>query len=73
MPHVVIRMYAGRSEEQKQRLSQEVARTVMSVLGSSEASVSVAVEDVEPSRWDEEVYQPEILGKRQTLYKQPGY
>ena len=73
MPHVVIKMYAGRSEEQKQRLSDEIARTVMSVLGSSEDSVSVAIEDVEPARWTREVYEPEIVGKKETIYKRPGY
>jgi 4-oxalocrotonate tautomerase len=73
MPHVVIKMYAGRSEEQKQRLSEEIARTVTSVLGSSEASVSVAIEDIEPARWTQEVYEPDIDSKRQTLYKKPGY
>jgi 4-oxalocrotonate tautomerase len=73
MPHVVVKMHSGRSEEQKQQLSNEITRAVMAVLGSKEAAVSVAIEDVEPGRWMAEVYEPEIAGKKHTLYKQPGY
>jgi 4-oxalocrotonate tautomerase len=73
MPHVVIKMHSGRTEEQKQRLADEVTRAVMTALGSKEASVSVAIEDVEPARWMADVYEPEIAGRKQTLYKQPGY
>ncbi len=30
--------------------------------------VSVGIEDVPRERWDEEVFRPDILGKRETLY-----
>jgi len=33
----------------------------------------VAMEEVEPQAWTKSVYQPEILGKWETLYKKPGY
>ena len=35
--------------------------------------MSVAIEDVEPGNWAEQVYRPDILGKMQTVYKKPGY
>jgi 4-oxalocrotonate tautomerase len=35
--------------------------------------VSVAIEDVSPGRWVEDVYKPDVLGKGDTLYKKPGY
>ena len=73
MPHVVIKLYAGRSDQEKQRLADEVAKAVISVLGSSEASVSVGIEDVAPEQWRETVYGPEILGKAGTLWRRPGY
>ncbi|MBV9984598.1 MAG: hypothetical protein JO365_32170 [Bradyrhizobium sp.] len=44
-----------------------------STLKSGEESVSVAIEDVEPRDWAEQVYRPDILGKMQTIYKKPGY
>jgi 4-oxalocrotonate tautomerase len=73
MPHVIVKMHAGRTEEQKTRLAQEVTRAVISALGASEDSVSVAVEDVKPADWLEAVYKPDILGKAGTIYKKPGY
>ena len=36
-------------------------------------AVSVGIEDIEPADWTDRVYKPDIIGKRHTLYKQPGY
>lgn len=73
MPHVVVKLYSGRSEQQKSKLAQEITKAVMSSLGNDEEAVSVGIEDVEQERWVEGVYVPEILGKKQTIYKKPGY
>jgi 4-oxalocrotonate tautomerase len=73
MPHVVVKLYAGRSEEQKHRLAADIASALQSALDSSEESISVGIEDVAPSDWAEQVYRPDILGKLATLYKKPGY
>ena len=73
MPHVIVKMHSGRSEQQKAQLAQEVTRAVMTALGSAETSVSVGIEDVEPADWTEQVYKPDILGKAATIYKKPGY
>jgi 4-oxalocrotonate tautomerase len=70
MPHVIVKLYSGKSEQQKQRLAQEMTNVVMATLNYGEESVSVALEDVEPRDW---VYKPEILGKPDTIYKKPGY
>ena len=37
-----------------------------------EESVSVALEEVAPEEWAEQVCKPEILGKPAQLYKKPG-
>ncbi|NVN12877.1 tautomerase family protein [Nguyenibacter vanlangensis] len=73
MPHVIVKLYAGKSEEQKARLAEEITRAVMAAVGSKEAAVSVGIEDVAPADWVETVYKPDILGKPGTLYKKPGY
>jgi hypothetical protein len=31
------------------------------------------MEEVNAADWTEKVYKPEILAKRDTLYKEPGY
>ncbi len=73
MPHVIVKLFAGRSEAQKQQIAEAVARAVIASAGSSEAAVSVSIEDVDPEHWNETVFEPDIRGKAATLYKKPGY
>jgi 4-oxalocrotonate tautomerase len=73
MPHVVVKLYSGKSERQKQALAQAVTQAVTSALNYGEESVSVGIEDVDPKHWTERVYKPDIIGKPDTIYKQPGY
>ena len=46
MPHVSVRMYAGRTEEDKQRLAEAIGQALIQTLGSSERSISITIEDV---------------------------
>lgn len=73
MPHVVVKMKAGRPEELKQRLAEQITQAVMTVLGSAESSVSVAMEDVPSDDWNRRVYDGEIVPIWDQLYKKPGY
>ena len=73
MPHVIVKLWPGKSEQQKARLSEEIAKDVMNVLNYGEESVSVAMEEVKPEDWVEKVYKPDIQDKWAKLYKKPGY
>jgi 4-oxalocrotonate tautomerase len=73
MPHVIVKLWPGKSEHQKQKLAQEVTKAVMATLNYGEESVSVGIEEVKPQQWTENVYKPDILGKPETIYKKPGY
>ena len=73
MPHVIVKLWPGKPEAQKARLAEKIAQDVMEILGSGEESVSVAMEEVKSSDWAKQVYQPDIKGKWDTLYKKPGY
>ena len=73
MPHVIVKMYAGRSETKKTRLAEEMTKAVREVLNYGDEAISVSIEDVEPKDWAEKVYRPDILGKSKTIYKKPGY
>lgn len=73
MPHVVIKMYPGRTTEQKEQLVEKVTRAVMESVNVEEKSVSISIEEVRREDWDRLVYQPEIAGKPGTLVKKPGY
>jgi 4-oxalocrotonate tautomerase len=73
MPHVIVKLWPGKSEDQKRRLAERIAQDVMDVLGYGEESVSVALEEVKPEDWAEKVYKPDIVNKPEQLYKKPGY
>ena len=73
MPHVIIKLWPGKSEHQKARLAEAITKNVMDVLHYGEESVSVAMEEISPQEWAEKVYQPEIVNKAASLYKKPGY
>jgi 4-oxalocrotonate tautomerase len=73
MPHVIVKLWPGKSEAQKSRLAERIAQDVMDVLGYGEESVSVAMEEVEARDWAEKVYKPDIVSKPDQLYKKPGY
>jgi 4-oxalocrotonate tautomerase len=73
MPHVIVKLWSGKSEKQKAKLAEEITKAVMTTLNYGEESVSVAMEEIEPKEWTEKVYKPDILGKPETIYKKPGY
>lgn len=73
MPHVIVKLWPGKSEEQKARLAERISEAVMDVLDYGEESVSVAMEEVKSSDWAKQVYQPDIKAKWDNLYKKPGY
>ena len=73
MPHVIIKLWPGKSEQQKIRLAEEIVKDVMNVLNHGEESVSVAIEEVPAQDWAENVYKPDIVNNSEKLYKKPGY
>jgi len=73
MPHVIVKLWPGKSEQQKSRLAEKITRDVMDVLNYGEESVSVAFEEISAKDWAEKVYKPDILSNPAKLYKKPGY
>jgi 4-oxalocrotonate tautomerase len=73
MPHVIVKLVPGKSEQQKTRLAEEITKDVMDILHHKEGSVSVSFEEVQAQDWAEKVYRPEILQKPKNVYKKPGY
>lgn len=73
MPHVIVKLYPGRSEQQKARLAEQIVKDVVSIVNCGEDSVSVSIQEVKPEDWAEKVYKPDILNSPGKLYKKPGY
>jgi 4-oxalocrotonate tautomerase len=64
MPHVIVKLWPGKSEDQKRRLAERITQAVVDVLGYGEESVSVAMQGVTAQDWKNGP------GK---IYKNPGY
>jgi len=73
VPHVVVKLAPGSSEGQKNQLAEQIVKDVMRILDRKEEVISVALEEVDPKDWTDKVYIPDIQGKWNTLYKEPGY
>ncbi|MFN7998771.1 MAG: tautomerase family protein [Bryobacteraceae bacterium] len=73
MPHVIVKLWPGKSEQQKKRLADAITKDVMEILHYGEESVSVALEEVEAQDWADKVYKPDIQKESVELYKRPVY
>ncbi len=73
MPHIIVKLYPGRSEQQKKKLAEKIMEDVVSIAGCEKGVVSVSFEEVEPGDWADSVYKPDILEKQDSLYIKPDY
>ena len=72
MPHVSIKLYPGRSEEQKTQLTEAIGRALLAHTNCREDSISIAIEEIPPAEWGD-VYKADIADKWDKLYRKPGY
>jgi 4-oxalocrotonate tautomerase len=73
MPHIIVKLWPGKMEQQKTLLSERLVKDAMETLGCSEDSLSIAMEEINSEDWAEQVYRPEIVPQMSNLYKKPGY
>ncbi|HHT76645.1 tautomerase PptA [Candidatus Saccharibacteria bacterium] len=73
MPHVDIKCYPGRTEEQKQKCTDKIAEVVAKTLDCDISSVSVSIRDIQPDDWKATVWDKSIVSEKEFLYKAPGY
>jgi 4-oxalocrotonate tautomerase len=73
MPHVIVKLWPGKSEQEKKKLADEITKTVMTTPNYGKNPCPLRFEEVESKDWTEKVYKPDILGKPDTIYKKPGY
>lgn len=73
MPHIIVKLWPGHSEQQKRPLADAITQDAMRILHTSKNSLSVAIEEVAPGDWMADVCEPDIHAKPEALYKQLGY
>ena len=73
MPHVDIKCFSGRTEQQKKECAEKIAEVIAETLGCKTSSVSVAIKDISEDEWKEKVWDVSIVPDEKYLYKKPGY
>lgn len=73
MPHIIIKALPGRSDEKKKLLTEKITEAFISVFEVSESSISVDIQEISKEDWMENVYNIDILPKKNLLQKKPGY
>jgi len=71
MPHIVIKMLKGRTQEQKKTAAEKLAAALTEAIGCNPTHVSVSVEDFTPEEWQEQ-YRIEVA-ENQNLVLTPDY
>ena len=73
MPHVNIKCYPGKTEEQKRKLAEKITEDIMEIMEAGEEGISIVIEEIPEEKWENIVWKKEISNKREMLYKAPGY
>ncbi len=74
MPHVNIKHLPAELDERRESaLVSEITEAVKSAFGVDEGVISITLESVAPEVWQEQVYVPEIINRRELLRKVPKY
>jgi 4-oxalocrotonate tautomerase len=58
MPHVIVKLWPGKSEQQKRRLAEAITKDIATVLNYGDESVSVVMEEVDATEWAERSISP---------------
>ena len=73
MPHIEIKCFPGRSDEQKTLCAEKVAQAAAEALGCKLSSVSVTIKEIEKDNWKRDVWDKQIVPDADCLYKKPEY
>ena len=73
MPHVIVKLWPGRTAKQKTDLSNRITEALKTSLDVTDTAISITIEEIPKEKWKESVYDNEIAGKEEILYKKPGY
>ena len=72
MPHIGIKMLAGRSEEQKKKAAEAVKNALAESLGMSDHYITCTIEDYSAQEW-QDVFKNEVTDKPDKVYVKPKY
>lgn len=69
MPHVIVKLWPGRNDQQKRVIADRVIQAIVESAGVAPTTVTVGIEEVPRERWQEEVHVPEVDRKGSSIYR----
>jgi phenylpyruvate tautomerase PptA (4-oxalocrotonate tautomerase family) len=74
VPHINIKYFpVPLTEQQESELVAAMTKAVQTAFRCDEGVISIALEPVEKEAWNERVYVPEIVNRKNLLRKLPNY
>ena len=73
MPHVIVKLWPGKTIEQKNNLCDKITEALKTSIGVSDSSISIDIIEIPKEKWKKLVYDTEIAAKKESLYKKPDY
>ncbi len=56
MPHIIVKLLPGRTEEQRKNLLISFLEAVKDTVNAGESSISVSFEEIPNEKWENQVY-----------------
>jgi phenylpyruvate tautomerase PptA (4-oxalocrotonate tautomerase family) len=69
MPHATLKLGIGYPEAVKRKLTDKVAQDISETLGLDPMWVSVVIDEIPSTEWEQKVWNDEIQSKKDRLYK----
>ena len=66
MPYIAIKAYP-RDEETKKKLVDQINEVLLNTWGCPQEAVTISLEEIEPSDWNNKVKEPEILPNKDKM------
>lgn len=59
MPHITLKMLAGRTDEQKRNAARKLSEALTEAIGCTPSHISVSVEEYTPQQW-QDIYKKDV-------------
>ena len=69
MPHVIVKLWPGRSDQQKRVIAARVIQAVVDSAGVAPTAVTVGIEEIAKERWQDEVHIPDVERVGASIYR----
>lgn len=74
MPHIIIKLWPGKTREQKKELAEKFTQDMSETLGVPEKGITIAFDEVCREEWYDKVHVPLIDGNTTgEVFKPDGY